>query len=233
MITDLPHKASSERGRFVGIFRRAEPMKDLVPMITPLLRACSNATKHIHPQPIGWMRARMPSFSQRGSRLPLWPEKKPWQYWGKKSSSGRQEAVQSEMRTDRFEQRFTLDVLPSAGVAGPAIRIHPVHAPGRGSPDDMGSPCPCRAGLSRGWLWSCPVPRAHIGLSSTVPPAAYRPRRDRDKNANRKEKTQGPLPHLQRSVAGWSPGIPGSSWMPSLRPLSLIKRQPSRALSPL
>ena len=57
MITDLPHKASSERGRFVGIFRRAEPMKDFVPMITPLLRACSNATKHIHPQPIGWMRA--------------------------------------------------------------------------------------------------------------------------------------------------------------------------------
>ena len=29
------------------------------------------------------------------------------------------------------------------------------------------------------------------------------------------------------------PGIPGSSWMPSLRPLSLIKWQPSRALSPL
>ena len=26
MITDLPHKASSERGRFVGIFGRAEPV---------------------------------------------------------------------------------------------------------------------------------------------------------------------------------------------------------------
>ena len=29
MITDLPHKARSERGRFVGIFRRAELMNDL------------------------------------------------------------------------------------------------------------------------------------------------------------------------------------------------------------
>ena len=29
MITDLPHKARSDRGRFVGIFRRAELMNDL------------------------------------------------------------------------------------------------------------------------------------------------------------------------------------------------------------
>ena len=32
----------------------------------------------------------------------------------------RQEAVQSEMRTDRFEQRFTLDDIAECRVAGPA-----------------------------------------------------------------------------------------------------------------
>ena len=53
----------------------------------------------------------------------------------------RQEAVQSEMRTDRFEQRFTLDDIAECRVAGPrqygfiqfALR-------GEAQPDDGDSP---------------------------------------------------------------------------------------------
>lgn len=118
-VTDLPHKASSERGRFVGIFRRAEPMKDLVPMITPLLRACSSATKHIHPQPIGWMRANA-EFLPAGSRLPLWPEKKPWQYWGKKSSSGGRKPFKAKCERTVSNSASLWMILPSAGWRGPA-----------------------------------------------------------------------------------------------------------------
>ena len=145
----------------------------------------------------------MPSFSQRGSRLPLWPEKKPWQYWGKKSSSGGRKPFKAKCERTVSNSASLWMILPSAGWRGPA------------NTDSSSSRSGARLNRMTGILRAhaearafprvvMVVSRAHIGPSSTVPPAAYRPRRDRDKNANRKEKTQGPLPHLQRSVAEWS-----------------------------
>ena len=57
----------------------------------------------------------MPSFSQRGSRLPLWPEKKPWQYWGKKSSSGGRKPFKAKCERTVSNSASLWIILPSAG----------------------------------------------------------------------------------------------------------------------
>ena len=57
----------------------------------------------------------------------------------------RQEAVQSEIRTDRFEQRFTLDDIAECRVAGPRqYGFIQFTLRGEAQPDDGDSPCPCR-----------------------------------------------------------------------------------------
>ena len=53
----------------------------------------------------------------------------------------RQEAVQSEMRTDRFEQRFTLDDIAECWVAGPRqYGFIQFTLRGEAQPDDGDSP---------------------------------------------------------------------------------------------
>lgn len=121
MITDLPHKASSERGRFVGIFGRAEPMKDFVPMITPLLRACSNATKHIHPQPIGWMRAECPEFLPAGKQAPHYGQRKSLgNIGGRRVHPGGRKPFKAKCERTVSNSASLWMILPSAGWRGPA-----------------------------------------------------------------------------------------------------------------
>lgn len=117
----------------------------------------------------------------------------------------RQEAVQSEMRTDRFEQRFTLDDIAECRVAGP--RQYGFISSRSGARLNR------MTGILRAHAEARAFPRVVRVVSSSrrilAHPPPFRQRRTvhdetGNKNANRKEKTQGPLPHLQRSVAEWS-----------------------------
>ena len=85
----------------------------------------------------------------------------------------RQEAVQSEMRTDRFEQRFTLDDIAECRVAGPRqYGFIQFTLRGEAQPDDGDSPCPCRGkgfpvSSSQGAYWTI-LHRSASGVPSTT-----------------------------------------------------------------
>ena len=146
----------------------------------------------------------------------------------------RQEAVQSEMRTDRFEQRFTLDDTAECRVARPRqYGFIQFTLRGEAQTDDGDSPCPCRGkSFPKGGYGRVQFP----GRISAHPPPFRQRRTVHDetgiKTQTGRRKRKG-LFYIFRERCGVEPGIPGSSWMPSLRPLSLIRRQPSRAVSPL
>ena len=62
----------------------------------------------------------MPSFLPAGKQAPLMArEKGLGNIGGKKSSSGGRKPFKAKLRTDRFEQRFTLDDIAECRVAGP------------------------------------------------------------------------------------------------------------------
>lgn len=153
----------------------------------------------------------MPEFLPAGKQAPLMAREKALAILGEEEFIRRQEAVQSEMRTDRFEQRFTLDDIAECRVAGPrqygfiqfALR-------GEAQPDDGDSPCPMqRQGFPEGGYGRVQFP----GRILAHPPPFRQRRTVHDETGIKaqtgRRKTQGPLPHLQRSVAGVEPGHTG------------------------
>ena len=113
-------------------------MKDLVPMITPLLRACSSAMKHIHPQPIGWMRAECRASPSGEAGSP----------YGQRKSLGNIGGRRVHPAAGSRAKRNTngpLDDIAECRVAGPRqYGFIQFTLRGEAQPDDGDSPCPCR-----------------------------------------------------------------------------------------
>ena len=153
----------------------------------------------------------MPSFSPAGKQAPLMAREKALAILGEEEFIRRQEAVQSEMRTDRFEQRSLWMILPSAGWRGPPNTDS--------SSSRSGARLNRMTGILRAHAEARAFPRVVMVVSSsqgTYWPILHRSASGRTvhdetgiKNANRKEKTQGPLPQSSEKRCGVGAGHTG------------------------